>query len=129
MLAELESQTEALVGRNRKKKKSSPDEKMVINNSYIETRVEVIKTRVEVINRENYDLEDVDYPELSFKLSVSENIAEKMIFLVNKITPNVIVGNFSIALGDKKSVVSVLRIDVIKTKNGIKKWQNLRKLS
>lgn len=102
---------------------------MVINNSYIETRVEVIKTRVEVINRENYDLEDVDYPELSFKLSVSENIAEKMIFLVNKITPNVIVGNFSIALGDKKSVVSVLRIDVIKTKNGIKKWQNLRKLS
>lgn len=129
MLAELESQTEALVGRNRKKKKSFPDEKMVINNSYIETRVEVIKTRVEVINRENYDLEDVDYPELSFKLSVSENIAEKMIFLVNKITPNVIVGNFSIALGDKKSVVSVLRIDVIKTKNGIKKWQNLRKLS
>ena len=122
MLAELESQTEALVGRNRKKKKSFPDEKMVINNSYIETRVEVI-------NRENYDLEDVDYPELSFKLSVSENIAEKMIFLVNKITPNVIVGNFSIALGDKKSVVSVLRIDVIKTKNGIKKWQNLRKLS
>ena len=129
MLAELESQTEALVGRNRKKKKSFPDEKVVINNSYIETRVEVIKTRVEVINRENYDLEDVDYPELSFKLSVSENIAEKMIFLVNKITPNVIVGNFSIALGDKKSVVSVLRIDVIKTKNGIKKWQNLRKLS
>ena len=129
MLAELESQTEALVGRNRKKKKSFPDEKMVINNSYIETRVEVIKTRVEVINRENYDLEDVDYPELSFKLSVSENIAEKMIFLVNKVTPNVIVGNFSIALGDKKSVVSVLRIDVIKTKNGIKKWQNLRKLS
>ena len=129
MLAELESQTEALVGRNRKKKKSFPDEKMVINNSYIETRVEVIKTRVEVINRENYDLEDVDYPELSFKLSVSENIAEKMIFLVNKITPNVIVGNFSIALGDKKFVVSVLRIDVIKTKNGIKKWQNLRKLS
>ena len=129
MLAELESQTEALVGRNRKKKKSFPDEKMVINNSYIETRVEVIKTRVEVINRENYDLEDVDYPELSFKLSVSENIAEKMIFLVNKITPNVIVGNFSIALGDKKSVVSVLRIDVIKTKDGIKKWQNLRKLS
>lgn len=52
-----------------------------------------------------------------------------MIFLVNKIIPNVIVGNFSIALGDKKSVVSVLRIDVIKTKNGIKKWQNLRKLS
>ena len=129
MLAELESQTEALVGRNRKKKKSFPDEKMVINNSYIETRVEVIKTRVEVINRENYDLEDVDYPELNFKLSVSENIAEKMIFLVNKIAPNVIVGNFSIALGDKKSVVSVLRIDVIKTKNGIKKWQNLRKLS
>lgn len=80
VLAELESQTETLVGRNRKKKKSFPDEKMVINNSYIETRVEVIKTRVEVINRENYDLEDVDYPELNFKLSVSENIAEKMIF-------------------------------------------------
>lgn len=97
MLNELESQTEALFDPNWNQEKISPEEKadenMDVSNNHTETIVQTI-------SRENDDAEDVDYSEVNFELSVSENITEWQTCLVNETAPDFHSDHFPIAIGD-----------------------------